>query len=348
MAEINVGVLGASGYVGEELLRMLVAHPNMSVCFAGGGTTAGEQVSNVCPNLAAGYEELSFEVFAPSILKNLDVLFSALPHGETQQLVASGQLSEKILQPDANPIFIDLSADFRLKDPADYDRWYGEPHSAPQLLEKFSYGLPELFRDDLHNPVAVPGCYPTATALALVPLLRSKFISPKGIIVDAASGVSGAGRKLAENTSFCSVEENFSAYGLCDHRHTPEIQQAIEAEVLFTPHLAPMNRGILATCYAIPDTDQKLDTETLLDCYQQTYKNEPFVHVSSNPPSTKATLGSNAAHLTARFDTRTHTVIALCAIDNLGKGAAGQAIQCANYLCGLTEDTGLSAIGVYP
>jgi N-acetyl-gamma-glutamyl-phosphate reductase len=244
---------------------------------------------------------------------------------------------------------VDLSADFRLKDPAAYDRWYGMAHPAPALLERFAYGLPELFRAELAGAtlIAAPGCYPTAAALALAPLVRAGLVERTGIVVDAASGVSGAGRKLAAHTQFNTVDEDFVAYGLLHHRHTPEIEQATGAEVLFTPHLAPMNRGILASCYARP-VAAGLDTGAVLGALHDADAGEPFVVVGETPPSTKATLGSNAAHVTARADPRTGWVLALCAIDNLGKGASGQAVQCANLALGLPEATGLSVTGVYP
>ena len=194
--------------------------------------------------------------------------------------------------------------------------------------------------------MAAPGCYPTAAALALAPLVRAGVIEPTGIVVDAASGVSGAGRPAKPQTSFCAVDEDFVAYGLLHHRHTPEIEQASGAGVLFTPHVAPMSRGILATCYARPAGG--CDTDDLLAVYESAYAAEPFVTVSERSPSTKATLGSNSAHLTARADARTGWVVALCALDNLGKGASGQAVQCANLLGGLEETTGLTTVGVYP
>ncbi len=256
---------------------------------------------------------------------------------------------------DQVPHVVDLAADFRLGDAALYPRWYGEAHTAPALLESFAYGLPELFRDQLAGAsrVAVPGCYPTATALALAPLVEAGAIETSGIIVDAASGVSGAGRPPKESTTFCSVDEDYTAYGLLDHRHTPEIEQTVAAlagqpavDVLFTPHLAPMNRGILATCYARPTS--VTSTDELLALYRKRYADEPFVVVTDGSPSTKATLGSNAAHVTVRHDPRTGWVVAIGAIDNLVKGASGQALQCANIITGIDETTGLTNVGVYP
>jgi N-acetyl-gamma-glutamyl-phosphate reductase len=210
------------------------------------------------------------------------------------------------------------------------------------------YGLPELFGTALPGAslIAAPGCYPTAAALAVAPLVRAGVVEPSGIVVDAASGVSGAGSAAKDTTHFNTVDEDFTAYALLTHRHTPEMEQAIGAEVLFTPHLAPMNRGILATCYARPSVE--LATEDVMGILAETYAGSPFVVVSDRVPSTKATLGSNAAHLTARVDERTGWVLSLCALDNLGKGASGQAVQCANLALGLEETAGLSAVGVYP
>ncbi|MFL6204748.1 MAG: N-acetyl-gamma-glutamyl-phosphate reductase, partial [Acidimicrobiales bacterium] len=205
-----------------------------------------------------------------------------------------------------------------------------------------------LCRDQIRaaDHVATPGCYPTAALLALSPLVRSGAVATEGIIVDAASGASGAGRPPKPGTTFCTVDEDFTAYGLLDHRHTPEIEQLLGASVLFTPHLAPMSRGILATCYVRPTAPTS--TGALLDCLRGAYEGEPFVVVTDGSPSTKATLGSNCAHLTVRYDERTGWVLAIAAIDNLTKGASGAAVQCANLLLGLPEATGLPTVGVYP
>jgi N-acetyl-gamma-glutamyl-phosphate reductase len=247
---------------------------------------------------------------------------------------------------------VDLAADFRLKDASLYPTWYGEEHHHPALLEEFAFGLPELFRAELQGAdlVAAAGCYVTAAALALAPLIRNNVIDGAGVIVDAASGVSGAGRKLAHTSHFGTVNEDFTAYGLLTHRHTPEIEQATgAANLLFTPHLAPMTRGILATCYARPVASATTAaTPDPLAALKDFYRDEPFVVVADNPPSTKATLGSNCAHLTARYDERTGYVVVLAALDNLVKGASGQAVQCANLALGLPETAGLPTIAVYP
>jgi N-acetyl-gamma-glutamyl-phosphate reductase len=333
----KVGIIGASGYAGAELLRLCAAHPDLDLAWATGDRQAGVAVASLYPNLAAVAPGMVFDAFDPAMVDGTDAVFLALPHGASSTLVPD--------LVDRTGVVLDLAADFRLRDPALYPTWYGEEHAAPSLLAEFAYGLPELFRDDLAGAtkVAVPGCYPTAAALALAPLLRSGLIERTGIVVDAASGVSGAGR---DKFSFCAVDEDFRAYALLDHRHTPEIEQALDAELIFTPHLVPMNRGILATCYARPTGDTS--TATVLDVLHDAYAAEPFVVVVDEPPSTKGVSGSNCAQITARYDVRTGWVVVLCAIDNLVKGAAGQAVQCANLVLGLDETAGLPMAGMYP
>jgi N-acetyl-gamma-glutamyl-phosphate reductase len=286
------------------------------------------------------YGDLVFEPYSPEAVDGLDIVFCGLPHGASQALVPEVKDRVKWV--------LDLSADFRLKDPAAYAQWYDAEHTAPELLSDFAYGLPELFREELIGAcgVAVPGCYPTAASLALAPLVRAGAVETTGIVVDAASGVSGAGRALKHGTQFCTVDEDFAAYGLLDHRHTPEMEQVLGAQVLFTPHLAPMTRGILATCYARPSSPTT--TDEVLGLLRDAYADEPFVTVIDGPPTTKAVLGSNSALVTARADERTGWVLALCAIDNLVKGASGQAVQCANIVAGLPEPLGLPLVGMYP
>ncbi len=336
----RIGIIGASGFTGAELLRLAAQHPDLDVAFATGDTQAGTKVADLYPSLAAAYPDLVFSTYDVDAAAGLDLVFLGLPHGASQAIVP--ELIGKVGH------VVDLAADFRLKDAALYPQWYGEAHTAPELLTEFAYGLPELFRDEIlaATHVAVPGCYPTAASLALVPLVRTGAIEPSGIIVDAASGVSGAGRPPKPTTTFCAVDEDFTAYGLLDHRHTPEIEQVTGASVLFTPHLAPMSRGILATCYARPTGTTS--TEAVLEILRTAYAGEPFIVVTDGSPSTKATLGSNCAHLTARFDERTGWVMAIAAIDNITKGASGQAVQCANLLLSLPEATGLPIVGMYP
>ncbi len=337
----RVGIFGASGYTGAELLRLCAQHPSLQVELATGDTKAGSAVGETYPSLAAAYPDTVFAEADPAGAEGLDLVFLALPHGASQQLLPD--LRKRVGK------VVDLAADFRLRDASLYPRWYGEEHAAPELLEEFVHGIPELYREQLREAdlVAAAGCYVTAAALALAPLVRSAAVAAEGVIVDAASGVSGAGRTLRHTSHFSTVNEDFTAYGLLDHRHTPEIEQATGAQVLFTPHLAPMTRGILATCYARPASGAAGGADPL-EVLHAAYEGEPFVQVGDQPPSTKATYGSNCAHLTARRDERTGWVLVLCALDNLVKGASGQAVQCANLALGLPEDAGLPTVGVYP
>jgi N-acetyl-gamma-glutamyl-phosphate reductase len=336
----RIGVVGGSGYTGAELLRLCHGHPSLSVAWATADTSAGTPVAQLYPSLGPAYGDMAFVTYEPGLADEVDLVFLALPHGASQALVP--ELLERGRR------VVDLAADFRLLDAADYERWYGEAHTCPELLGRLAYGLPELHRDEIAKAegVAAAGCYPTAAALALAPLVQAGAIEPRNVIVDAASGVSGAGRTLKHTSHFGTVNEDFVAYGLLHHRHTPEIEQATGASVLFTPHLAPMTRGILATCYARPAGPTS--TDDLLSLLAEAYAGEPFVRVAEAPPSTKATWGSNAAHLSARYDSRTGWVLVLAALDNLVKGASGQAVQCANLLLDLDETAGLSAVGLYP
>jgi N-acetyl-gamma-glutamyl-phosphate reductase len=339
---MKTGIVGASGYLGTELLRLCAGHDEFEVVIATAASMAGTPVTSRAPSLAALYPSLAYEETDLALLDGLDLVFCALPHGVSQALMPS--LAERV------GTVVDLAADFRLKDASLYPTWYGEEHRAPELLAQFVYGLPEVDRSGLAGArlIAAAGCYPTAAALALAPLVRAGVIEPTGIVVDAASGVSGAGTSLSERLMFGAADENFSAYGLLTHRHTPEIEQAIGGGVLFTPHLVPMVRGILATCYARPAEGAQPTSASVLDVLHEAYRHEPFVVVSAEPPDTKATSGSNFAVVTARVDERTGWVLVLCAIDNLIKGGSGQAVQCANAALGLPETTGLPLAGLYP
>ncbi len=336
----RVGIIGASGYTGAELLRLCAQHPQFDVVYATGDSQAGTLASSLYPSLAARYPNLVFDEFDPAKAEGLDVVFLGLPHEASMALAP--QLHGTV------GCLVDLSAAFRLKDASLYPAWYGFTHDQPELLAAAVFGLPELHREDLKEAtlVATPGCHVTAATLALAPLVEAGAIDPNGVIVNSITGVSGAGRALKHTSMFCTVDEDVSAYGLLDHRHTPEIEQETGAQVLFTPHLAPLSRGLLATCYAKPSG--KVTTASLLATLAGRYSGEPFVVVRPASPSTKATMGSNVAHITARFDERTNTVIAICAIDNLAKGASGGAIQAANVAVGLPETSGLATVGMYP
>ena len=334
---IRTAILGASGYVGGELLRCLAAHPQLRAKKLFGDSRAGQAVDAIHPHLAPTYDGLTIGRFGDGALDGVDLVFAALPHGHSQRLAPA--ILERGIP------FVDLGADFRLNDAETYERWYGHPHEAPELLGRFVYGIPELNRDAIRSSkaVAAAGCYATAAILALRPLVDASLVQRSSLIVDAASGVSGAGRELKEATAFNTVDGSFSAYGLLTHRHTAEMEMALDATVLFTPHLVPMTRGILATCYG--NASGPCDP---LQALHAAYDVEPFVHVTSEAPATKWVAGSNGARVTARYDERTGRVLALSAIDNLGKGAAGQMIQCANLMLGLEETAGLTPIGVYP
>jgi N-acetyl-gamma-glutamyl-phosphate reductase len=332
---IRTAILGASGYVGGELLRLLAAHPEFAPAKLFGESKAGQKLAAVHPHLAAAYPDSVVEKF-DGALDDIDFVFAALPHGHSQRIAAT--ILDKGIQ------FVDLGADFRLGAET-YEQWYGHRHEAPELLDSFVYGIPELNRDPIRSAkaVAAAGCYATAAILALKPLVDAGFVNPESLIVDAASGVSGAGRETKETTAFSTVDGSFSVYGLLGHRHRAEMEMALGATVLFTPHLAPMSRGILATCYA--EATGACDP---LQVLKDAYAAERFVHVTDQPPATKWVSGSNGVQLTARYDERTNRVLAISAIDNLGKGAAGQMIQCANLMLGLDESAGLTTIGVYP
>jgi N-acetyl-gamma-glutamyl-phosphate reductase len=341
----TAAVVGASGYTGSELLRLLAAHPEFEVAHLTASSNAGERVASVNPALAPAYPTERYAPLDPDALDGTDIVFCALPHGESQKFVPA--IADRVGH------VVDLGADFRLP-PDVYAQWYGEAHGAPEWCERFVYGMVELYRDDLRDArhVAAPGCYPTAVSLACAPLVAARLVEPM-VVANAVSGVSGAGRGLKTTSLFSEANESVSAYGLLTHRHTAEMEQALShvaqraVTVLFTPHLVPMTRGILATCYARPAV-AGLTTKGLLDTFRDFYAHDPFVVVVDDPSPTKATYGANAVHLTARFDARTGSVLAIAVEDNLVKGASGQMVQAANLLFDLPETTGLTAIGVAP
>lgn len=339
---VTVGIIGASGFTGAELLRIASQHPDLDVVYATGDSQAGVRAADLYPGLAAAYPDLVFESVDVDRARRLDLVFLGLPHQASMAMVPElvGHVG----------CVVDLSAAYRLKDAGRYPTYYGFEHDQPALLDEAVYGLPELHRDELRGArlVATPGCYVTTATLALRPLVEAGLIETTGVIVDAASGVTGAGRQSDYAYSFTTVDENLTAYGLLSHRHTPEMEQEIGAQVLFTPHLVPMNRGILATCYAKPANGATLSTESLLEMLRRRWADEPFVVVTDGSPSTKATLGSNTVQVTARYDERTGTVLAIGALDNLAKGASGGAVQAANVALGLPESAGLALAGVAP
>ena len=338
---MRVGVLGATGYAGLELLRLAASHDDLEIVLAAGDTNAGKTVASHAPALAALYPGLSFEAADAVFENDLDVVFLALPHGASQQYVPA--LLERGIQ------VVDLGADFRLKNADDYAQWYRHEHAAPALLARSVYGLVERHREELPGAtlIAVPGCYPTASALALGPFLDQRVVDDEGVIVNALSGVSGAGRAPSDRLHYPRLAGNAEAYGLLDHRHTIEIQQEIGAELLFTPHLVPTSRGELVTAYARV-IDASLDTASALALLRARYEHDPFIVVVDEPPTMKDPLGSNLCFVSARVDARTGWLVAMSSLDNLIKGAAGQAIQAWNVATGREETTGLPRSGVTP
>lgn len=345
---IRVTVLGASGYAGAELLRLLVRHPNAEIVAVGAAKAEGETVGSLYPHLApiAG---MRFEALgAEEVAGRADMAFLALPHGESMSIVP------RLLE--AGVRVVDLGGDFRLN-AEQYPEWYGFDHAAPEWLAKAVYGLPELFADTIRGSalVANPGCYPTAVALAVVPCLRAGLIEPTGVVVDAKSGLSGAGRTPGSGTHFSHADGSVRPYKAGGvHQHTPEIERVLEmaagavASVTFVPHLVPMTRGVLVTCYA--RVARSAEAPDLLAALSETYGGSPFVRVldEGELPDTKRVLGSNAVELGAAVDARTETAVLVGAVDNLVKGAAGQAIQNLNLMYGFPETAGLDALAVYP
>lgn len=337
---MRVAVIGATGYAGLEVLRLAGGHPDLDVVMATGESNAGRRVGDHAPALAGLYPELVFDATANVFDREVDVAFVALPHGRSQDLVP--ELRGR------GVMVVDLGADFRLRDAADYNQWYAATHRAPTLLADAVYGLVERHRAELAGAalVAVPGCYPTATSLALGPFLDRGLVAPTGIVVNALSGVSGAGRASSERLHFPRLASNAEAYGLLSHRHTIEIQREINAEVLFTPHLVPVARGMLVSAYA--RVAGPLTSEDALNVLSDTYADDPFVVVTEEPPTLKDPVGSNLCFVSARVDGRTGWLVVMSSLDNLIKGAAGQAIQAWNVATGRDEVLGLPLSGVTP
>jgi N-acetyl-gamma-glutamyl-phosphate reductase len=343
---IRVSILGATGYGGVELLRYLAVHPAARVVAISSESSAGESLATSYPHLA-GLDLTLLPAAEARFAGDPQVVFCALPNGQAMRLAP--ELLERGIA------VIDLSADYRLRNPATYQQYYGMEHASPELLAKAAYGLPELYREEIGQSrlIANPGCYPTSALLALAPLLRAGVIEAKGMVVDSKSGVSGAGRRALETPYLLAeANEDVSAYKIGTHRHAPEIEQQLsgagEAVITFTPHLIPMTRGIFTTAYAGLMRDAT--TADLVEIYRQTYADSPFVTVLDEKtlPHTKWCYGTNRAFLTARVDVRASRVVALSAIDNLGKGMAGQAVQNMNLLFGLPETSGLEMPAVYP
>lgn len=345
---VKIGVVGATGYAGAELVRLLSRHPKVTLSVLTSQTYAGKAMWEVFPHLLGVVDNTLEELNIAELVSRCDVIFTALPHGHAMPIGQEVMRRGKKL--------IDLGADFRLKDVDTYQQWYKTEHTASVLVPTAVYGLPELYREEIKKSVIVanPGCYPTSTILGLAPLLTNRLINPETIIVDAKSGVSGAGRGLSLKTHFTETTNNFQAYGVATHRHTPEIEQelselaGVPVTINFTPHLTPMIRGILSTSYA--KMTRQMSSEELTELYREFYQGEPFVRVLpvGMYPATKNVAGSNCCDLSVTVDPRTGRVIVLSAIDNLIKGAAGQAVQNLNLLLGISENTGLDFAGIYP
>jgi N-acetyl-gamma-glutamyl-phosphate reductase len=332
----RVAILGGTGYTALELIRILLRHPQVKITAVTSRSETGH-IGEVHPSLY-GRLDLRLENLSPSrIRERADVVFGCLPHVASMEIVP--QLLETGLK------VIDLSADYRLNDAAVYEKWYGHPHSDSGRLKSTVYGLPELFAKEIPGQqlIANPGCYTSTSILALAPLLVNQLIEPRGIIIDAKSGVSGAGRSPKLNTLFSEANESLTAYSVGSHRHTPEIEQVLttasgkEVEVIFTPHLIPMDRGIFATIYATPT--KPVDQRSLLEAMSSFYAGKPFIRVTDQIPNTKAVSGTNYCDITARVVKG--QVLVMAALDNLIKGASGVAVQNFNLMCGYVEETAL-------
>jgi N-acetyl-gamma-glutamyl-phosphate reductase len=338
MQKIKIGIIGATGYTGLELARILSGHPGVSIEIITSESYTGKKFSEIHPSLR-GIVDDTLQSIKDLNKTPVDVVFLALPHGVSMNFVKEhGYDKYKV---------IDLSGDFRLPDAKVYKQWYGKDHVIPEAIQDAVFGLPELFGEEIKNAhlIANPGCYPTSCILPMAPLVKNNLIDANSLVFDSKSGVTGAGAKAKETTHFPNTNDNFKAYGLFSHRHTPEIQNVIStfsnaaANVLFTPHLLPLDRGILTTAYAVPTTAKS--REEYKDCLATFYKNKPFVQVVDTPPAIKEVRGSNFCKLFVDFDERTNRVVTVSVIDNLVKGAAGQAVQNMNLACGLDESTGL-------
>jgi len=345
---LNVAIVGASGYTGLELIRILYRHPEVAVTCLTSEQSAGKRISDVFPTLRERCDLVLENLEPVRVAEKADIIFTALPHKAAMEVVPTFlKLGKRV---------IDLSADYRLTDPQVYGAWY-EPHLNPALLKKAVYGLPEIRRAKIKGAklVANPGCYPTSIILGLAPLLKRGLVNVNSIIADSASGVSGAGRSAKVDSLYCEVNDGFKAYAVGGvHRHTPEIEQELSLlagkalKITFTPHLVPMDRGILSTIYTAPS--KATTTEKLVKLYREFYAGEPFVRVlpQGSLPSTSFVAGSNFCDIAPLVDSRTGRIIIVSAIDNLVKGASGQAVQNMNLVCGFPETMGLESLALFP
>lgn len=343
---IKVGIVGATGYTGVELLRLLIQHPEVEIAVITSRSEAGKPVAGLFPNLR-GHLDLNFSQPDAVVLSSCDVVFFATPNG-----TAMGMTPALL---DAGVKIIDLAADFRLKDPAEWEAWYGMPHACPELLDEAVYGLPEINRELIQHArlIANPGCYPTAVLLGFLPLIENKLVDSSHLVADAKSGVSGAGRKANVGALLCEASESFKAYAVPGHRHLPEIRQGLETTIgmpvglTFVPHLIPMIRGIHATLYSVLQQEPVKDLQAI---YEERYIDEPFVDVLSpgEHPETRTVKGSNVCRIAVHQPQGQDTVVVLSVIDNLVKGAAGQAVHNMNLMFGLDETMAIDGLALMP
>lgn len=345
---IKAGIIGATGYAGGELVRLLLGHKDTEIVWYGSRSYIDKKYADVYENMFELVDAACLDDNMEKLADKADVIFTATPQGYCAAMINEGILSRTKI--------VDLSADFRIKDVSVYEKWYGIPHKAPQFIEEAVYGLPELNRERIKGArlIANPGCYPTCSTLSIYPLVKEGLIDANTVIIDAKSGTSGAGRGAKVDNLYCEVNENIKAYGVAAHRHTPEIEEQLsyaagEAVLInFTPHLVPMNRGILVTAYA--SLKKKVSAEEIRAAYEKYYAQEPFVRVLADGrcPQTKWVEGSNYVDVSFKLDERTGRVIMMGAMDNLVKGAAGQAVQNMNLIMGLPENEGLKLVPMFP
>ena len=343
----KIGIAGVSGYTGLELLRLLINHPECEIVFLTSETYQGQTISKVSPSLS-GFSNIKLSSIESVSSDDCDIVFLALPHTTSMAKVPSFLKGRTRV--------IDLSADYRLKDPEVFEEWYSIPHKQPEVLRQAVYGLPEIHREAIRSArlVANPGCYPTSITLALAPLMTEDWVDLSSIVADAKSGISGAGRKTSLTTHFSEVNEGVSAYNIAVHRHTPEIEQELsilannDVRISFSPHLVPMTRGMLSTVYI--NLKQDKSAKDLIKNYQKFYEKEPFIRVlpSGEYANTRFTVSSNFCDIGVQVDKRNRRAIITSAIDNLVKGASGQAIQNMNLMLGISETTGLNSPGIFP
>jgi N-acetyl-gamma-glutamyl-phosphate reductase len=343
MSQIKAGVINVTGYVGAELARLLCQHSQVELVTVTGRSAAGQKLGDVFPNFAG-----TDYIIKAELDSEIDIAFSAMPHKSSVDIVPS-LLKQGIK-------IVDASADFRLKNAGEYPKWYGFTHPSPELLREAVFGLPELHRGEIASAslVANPGCYSTGAILALAPIVKEGLIYPD-IVVDSKSGISGAGRTLSLTTHYSEADENVLAYSLEGHRHLPEIEQELKTlnssfspSITFVPHLVPMTRGILSTCYAKLIDSGKLSDSSLKQLYREFYKHAPFVQITTKPPHTKHVWGTNLCLIYPTVDSKTDRLIVISCLDNLVKGGAGQAVQNMNLMFDLPETTGLEALAIYP